>query len=80
MLASCPFAKLSTVQLEERLLTLVRDPVLRSRLGRSAAERIRAEFTVPRMAAAYDKRYLDAITGAQEGDALPVGSLGGSGR
>ena len=62
-----PYSNTSTAQLEQKLLALIRDPVMRSRLGRSAAERIRAEFTVPRMAAAYDRRYLDAIAGTGTG-------------
>lgn len=52
-----------TGDLEERLLSLVKDPEARARLGASAAQRIRGEFTVPMMAAHYDAWYMAALQG-----------------
>lgn len=63
----------ATDELEARMLELVRDPVRRAALGRSAAERVRAQFTGPRMAAAYDAKYLAALTGGLDAPAAAAG-------
>jgi glycosyltransferase involved in cell wall biosynthesis len=58
-----------TSELEGKLLTLVRDPELRARMGASGAQRIRADFTIAKMAAKYDAWYLQALTKDDEGGA-----------
>ena len=58
-----------TSELEGKLLTLVRDPEMRARMGASGAQRIRADFTVAKMAAKYDAWYIDALV-KQGGDSL----------